>query len=190
MGSVGSTSTNSYLQNYLKNTPWINDSNRQMMIDNFNNNLSYAQQYFYSLPEKEQNALVGMQTNTHRVNEYQRNNDSGNEDLDNWIQNIKSAIGKYKLKEPVVTYRGVSEAEFNNLGNSTESFKSTSTKENMAELWAKNQGGYVIEYHISPGARVADVNGAPGANEDEILIDSGVRYKSVKKDGKRAIVYI
>ena len=155
------------------------------------------QQYYYSLQNKEQFALGGMQMDTRNINEYMSGrrkdfNDETKKNLDERIKNVKSAIRKYELEQPITLYRGVSKEEFDGIkeGGKTTSFKSTSTDEKRAEAFARNQGGYIIEYHAGKGSRVADVNGVPMANEDEFLIDSDVKYKKITKNGNRIIIEI
>lgn len=202
MGGRGASSGgggSSYTSGYLRNNPWLNnmgEETRKAMIENFEN-MPEEQQFYYSLTQDEQNALVQMQTNTQTINEYMsgRRTDISPEQsaqLDQEIANVKSAISHYDVKEPMTLYRGVNEAEFNNIasGGATESFKSTSVNSSTAENFARNQGGYIVEYHASRGARIANVNGAPGANEGEWLIDSNVKYRRVTRSGNRLIVEI
>lgn len=198
-GGQQSSSTNTYLQGYLDNNPWLSnmdEESRNNMIEHFNN-MPPEQQYYYSLTQAEQNAIVDMQYNTKRLNEYMSGRDTDfsdaqKEKFNAQIDNVKSAISKYDSKEPVNLYRGVSESEFNSIvnGGKTESFKSASTDAKRADSFAQNQGGYTVIYRASRGARIADVNGAPGANEKEFLIDSGVKYKKVTKKGKTVIIDI
>lgn len=202
MGGRGASSGgggSGYVSGYLANNPWLakmDKETQQEMIDNFKS-MPPEEQYFYSLNQNEQNALSSMQNNTSAINDYMsgRNtdvSDAQKEQYDQTIANVKSAISKYEVQEPVTLYRGVSEAEFNSIkdGGQTESFKSTSTDSARAQAFAQNQGGYIVEYHAGRGARIADVNGAPGANENEFLIDSGVKYRNVRKSGNRIIIDI
>ena len=186
-----------YLKEYLKNNPYFQSLNEESLngiIDSFKN-MSKAEQYYYSLTQAEQRAMTDMQTDTRNINQYMSGrrtdfSDSLKEDMDNEIKNMKSAIGKYKLEKPITVYRGMSEAEFNSIksGGKTDSFKSTSTEKSRADAFNANQGGYTVEYKVSKGARVADVNGAPGANENEFIIDSGVKYKKVTKKSDKYLV--
>ena len=203
MGGRGASSSatmggsSSYVNGYLENNKWLNnldEESKKNMLDNFKN-MPKEQQYYYSLSKKEQNALIDMQTSSQAINEYMsgRNVDiseARKEQLDEQISNVKSAIGKYKQDKPISLYRGVSEAEFNSIkdGGKTESFKSTSTDKSRAEAFAKNQGGYIIEYKAGKGSKIADVNGVSGANENEFLIDSGVKYKNVTQKGDNYLV--
>lgn len=194
MGSVGK-SGGSYFNDYVKNTPWIdwdNPTARKLNTESFNS-MSNSEQYFYSLSNEEQRALVGMQMNTWAINEYLRNNGSGNDRLDNDIKTLNSAIDKYNLTNDIVVYRGASQEEISNLLNEKEttSFKSTTSDLRTAQNFARSQGNGIIEYHISKGTKgVADVDGAPGANESEWLLRGGVKYKSVTVDNGRIIVNI
>jgi len=188
-----------YLNDYIENNKMLNnfdEKTRNNFIENFKN-LPKNQQYYYSLPKQEQFALSYMQMGTRIINEYMsgRNKDFDDEtkkDLEEKIKNIKSAISKYDLEKPITLYRGVSKEEFNEVqkDGKTTSFKSASTNENVADTFAKNQGGYIIEYRVGKGGRVADVNGLPRADEDEYLIDSDVKYKKITKNGNRIIIEI
>ena len=187
----------SYVDGYIRNNPWLSgmdENTRQMLIENFNN-MSPSEQFYFSLSPDEQQAIVSMQINTTAMNDYMsgRNQSVSDETkarFDKNIQSMKSAIDQYQLDEPVTLYRGVSKAEFDSIkqGGATESFKSTSTDKARAEAFAKNQGGYLIEYSVNKGARVADVNGAPMANENEFIIDSGVVFNSVSQKSDNYIV--
>ena len=188
-----------YLNDYIENNKFLNnfdEETRKGFIENFKK-MPKNQQYYYSLPNKEQFALGAMQMDTRNINEYMSGrrkdfNDETKKNLDERIKNVKSAISKYELEQPVTLYRGVNKEEFDGIkeGGKTTSFKSTSTDEKRAEAFAKNQGGYIIEYHAGKGSRVADVNGVPMANEDEFLIDSDVKYKKITKNGNRIIIEI
>lgn len=188
-----------YLNDYIENNKFLNnfdEETRKGFIDNFKK-MPKNQQYYYSLPNQEQFALGAMQMDTRNINEYMSGrrkdfNAETKKNLDERIKNVKSAISKYELEQPITLYRGVSKEEFDGIkdGGKTTSFKSTSTDEKRAEAFARNQGGYIIEYHAGKGSRVADVNGVPMANEDEFLIDSDVKYKKITKNGNRIIIEI
>lgn len=188
-----------YLNDYIENNKFLNNFDEQTrngFIENFKK-MPKNQQYYYSLPNKEQFALGAMQMDTRNINEYMSGrrkdfNAETKKNLDERIKNVKSAISKYELEQPITLYRGVSKEEFDGIkeGGKTTSFKSTSTDEKRAEAFARNQGGYIIEYHAGKGSRVADVNGVPMANEDEFLIDSDVKYKKITKNGNRIIIEI
>lgn len=196
-GSSGISSKSSYLSGYIQNNPWLNNVNeqaRKSAIDNFNS-MSEEEKYYYSLTAKEQSALEEMQYSTKTLNEYMSGrgadlSDDLKEDFDKEIASVKSAIKKYTVQKPGTLYRGVSKAEFDSIASekATDSFKSTSTDISRANAFAKNQGGYIVEYRYGKGARIADVGGVPGANEHEYLIDSGVKYKKVTKVSDTHIV--
>lgn len=189
----------SYTDNYIKNNGWIKTLDKESQkatIDNFNK-LPENQQFYYGLSDGEQASLMALQGDSTNVNEYMSGRNKNFDELtkkrlDNQIKNIKSAINKYDLKEPITLYRGVSKEEFDNIvdGGKTTSFKSTSTDLERAKAFGKNQGGYIVEYRVSKGSPVADVNGLPMANENEYLIDSDVKYKKVTKNGNKVIVEI
>ena len=194
---IGNNNISPYLEGYIKNNPWLEEmpeKSRKAIIDNFNN-MPDEKKFYYSLTEQEQSALMKMQVNTKLVNQLMSGRDtdipdSKKTELNEEITLVKSAIGKYQLQEPMTVYRGVGKQEFDNImeGGMTESFKSTSTDRNRAESFAKNQGGYIVEYRTSPGVRIANVDGVPGANEKEMLLDSGVKYKRVVRNGNRVII--
>lgn len=193
------TSTKDYTKGYIENNKWLNnfdEQTRNNMIDGFTK-MPKNQQFYYSLNDKEKTSLVAMQMNTWNINEYMSGrrkdfNDETKKELDEQIKNVKSAINQYDLEKPITLYRGVSKAEFDGIekDGKTTSFKSASTNEKTASNFAKNQGGYIIEYRVGKGGRVADVDGVPGANEDEYLIDSDIPYKKITKNGNRVIIEI
>ncbi len=133
-----------------------------------------------------------MQVGTRQLNAYMRDGGTDNASYDKTIQDMKSAISKYGSSEPMTLYRGVNEDEFNYILNhsQTESFKSTSSDIKRADAFGANQGNYIVEYHTSRGTRLADVNGAPGANENEYILDSGNKYTVRKVSDKHIIVNI
>ena len=188
-----------YLDGYIENNKFLDnfdEKTRESFIENFKN-LPKSQQYYYSLPKEEQFSLNAMQMDTRNINEYMsgRRTDFDDElkkDLDERIKNVKSAISKYNLEQPITLYRGVGKDEFDRVqtDGKTTSFKSASTDEKIANNFAKNQGGYIIEYKVGKGSRVADVDGLPMADENEYLIDSDVKYKKITKNGNRIIVEI
>lgn len=159
-------------------------------------NLNSAEKYFYSLTEDEKIAIVGAQTGMYSLNPYVRDGKSGDSYLENFDKNLNSAINKYELKSDIVTYRGVSVDEYFDVvfgGKVTDSYKSSSFDESVAKNFAKNQGGSIIEYHISKGkGKGADVTGAPGSSEKEFLLNKNVKYKKVEgtSDPNRIRVYL
>lgn len=188
-----------YTKGYIENNKWLNnfdEQTRDNMIDGFTK-MPKNQQFYYSLNDKEKTSLVAMQMNTWNINEYMSGrrkdfNDETKKELDEQIKNVKSAINQYDLEKPITLYRGVSKAEFDGIekDGKTTSFKSASTNEKTASNFAKNQGGYIIEYRVGKGGRVADVDGVPGADEDEYLIDSDIPYKKMTRNGNRVIIEI
>lgn len=159
------------------------------------------QEWFYNkLTDAEQMQIVSMQVNTTNLNRFLNDADFAKslpepirKQYAEQAKTAGKALSKYKLEEPITVYRGVSEEEFTNTmwdDVATKSFKSTSYDENRAMAFAKNQGGYIIEYHIKPGNYGADVNGVPGANEKEFLINRGVPYKILSSKGNRMVIQI
>lgn len=159
------------------------------------------QEWFYNkLTDAEQMQIVSMQVNTTNLNRFLNDADFAKslpepirKQYAEQAKTAEKALSKYKLEEPITVYRGVSEEEFTNTmwdDVATKSFKSTSYDENRAMAFAKNQGGYIIEYHIKPGYYGADVNGVPGANEKEFLINRGVPYKILSSKGNRMVIQI
>ena len=157
----------------------MSDSQRDMMVESYKS-MPLAQQWYYSLPDDEQVAITFYQNSSANISAERE-------------QKLRSAISKFKLNNDIITYRGMSKAEFDSIANSgaTENFKSTSADEQTAANFAKNQGGYMVEYHISKGSNVADLSGSPNDSEKEYLINKNVKYSKVVKSGdKRLIVYI
>lgn len=202
-GASGGAKTvrQSYMDEVVKNDYFLKNGDKNSeeykAVYNATKNLPLDQLYYKSLTTEEQNAITDLQNHTIAINEYMRKGEDGNANLDKTISEVKSAISKYKLTKDIVLYRGIGSEEYTDLvfggdGGKTTSFKSASTDKSVAEAFAKNQGGYVIEYRISKGSRVADVNGAPRANENEYLLDSGLKYKKKQSGGDRRhiIIYI
>lgn len=153
--------------------------------------------YYNQLTDAEQAGVVAAQYNTANLNRYLRGDTKDMSDaLKNSLKEeadvLDGALAKYKTTEETVTYRGVSADEFANvylgIEKSTKGVKSTSYDQNRADAFARNQGGFVIEYHIKPGNHGADVNGAPGANEQEFLIRNNMPQKVVQKVGKNRLI--
>jgi len=152
--------------------------------------------YYKELTDAEKKAVVDAQVNTESLNRYLRGegdfNEQTKEKLAKQVKELDSALAKFSTTEEVVTYRGVSSKEFANvyLGveKETKGVKSTSHDIKRAEAFAQNQGGFIIEYHIKPGNHGADVTGAPGADEREFLIRTGMPQKGIKKVSKNHII--
>ena len=153
--------------------------------------------YYNQLTDAEKTEVVNAQYNTKELNRYLRGDTTGmsdslKENLKNRSEILDKALAKYETQKEMVTYRGMSAEEFTNtylgIEKVTKGVKSTSYDPERAEAFAKNQGGYIIEYHIKPGHYGADVNGVPGANEKEFLIRNNMPQKVVQKIGKNRLV--
>lgn len=170
----------------------IEENNRKQSDDWYHNKLT----------NDEKSQIINMQYNTKNLNKYLYDKKYA-ESLSPEAQKMykkqaelaESALSKFELKDPIKTYRGVSGEEATKIifgEKTTENFKSTSYDEKRAKAFAENQGGWIVEYHISPGKHGADVNGVPGASEREFLINKNVGYKSTKVEmaDKKIVVEI
>lgn len=198
--SSGAKSTRqSYMDEVVKNDYFLKNGDKNSEeyknVYNATKNLPIEQLYYRSLSSDEQSAISKLQNNNTAINEYMRKGAKDNESFNKTIEDVKSAIDKYKLDKDISLYRGIGQEEYTNLvlgldGGKTTSFKSASTDKARAEAFASGQGGYVVEYKVSKGSRVADVNGAPMANEDEYLIDSNIKYKKITSGGDRKHIIV
>ena len=143
-----------------------------------------SESWYLSLPYKEQVAVVA-------YTGYNYTNDPSRKEM---TDDLESAIGKFSLNTELTTYRGVSAEEFSETlfsGGVKTTFKSTSTDLARAEAFARNQGGYIIEYRIKRGRHGAFLDGGvPGSNEREFLINRNQKMKVVSTKGKKMVVEI
>ena len=154
--------------------------------------------WYNKLSDSERKVILDAQYSTKSVNEYLRGarklDGSAKSDMEETVHTLDSALSKFKTDSDIVTYRGVNSEEFTNtyLGISpkTVGIKSSSYAKSRAEAFAKNQGGYIIEYHIKAGNHGADVNGVPGANESEFLIRHNMTQKVIAKPDKNTIIVV
>lgn len=143
-----------------------------------------SEKWYLSLTDKEQAAVVA----------YTGYNYTNNPSRSEMTDTLDNALSKFKTDKELVTYRGVSREEFVNTvfgGETKTTFKSTSTDLSRAEAFAKNQGGYIIEYHIKKGNHGAFLDGGvPMSVEKEFLINRNQKMKIVSSKGKKMIVEI
>lgn len=155
--------------------------------------------WYYNLTNDEKNAITSMQYSNQSLNEFLSGrrtdfDDATKQRLQKQAQDVDSALAKFTTDSEIVVYRGVSSSEFTNtylgIDTVTRGVKSTSYDPDRADAFAKNQGGFIIEYHVKPGRHGADVNGVPGANEREFLIRNNMPQKTISKQGNKIIVEI
>ncbi len=156
-----------------------------------------SEKWYEGLTDDEKKAVSDAQLSTQNLNEYlsgrRKFDDEMARQLEKEAKTLDSALSKFKTDKEIVTYRGVSSKEFAKVlfGEAkTQGVKSTSYSKDQAASFAKNQGGYIIEYHVKKGNFGADVNGVARANEKEFLIRNGMKQKTIKQDGKKLIVEI
>lgn len=134
------------------------------------------------------------------LNEYLYTGDSGDEEKDKMLKNLRSGISRFDVKENIKTYRGMSDDEWDRFDDFgiTDSFKSTSTDKEVGEEfqstanWANDTSttDKPVEIRVLKGSRAVPIDRISDFPEEaEILIDVGVKYyKTTDENGQRILI--
>lgn len=97
------------------------------------------------------------------------------------IDDFSKALSKFKLDDDIVTYRGISQAEYNEILNNSvfKDFKSTSVREKVAKNFQEDRSEHkLVTFKIPKGTNGAYVgNHSMVALEKEFTLNYGTRYK-------------
>lgn len=133
----------------------------------------------------------------HDLNEMAYNeyfNPSNREELENMANVLDESFKKFKLKDDIVAYRGMSRKEFNQIlsGNEFKEFKHLSIDEKVAKQFAKRtiDDGVVVKFYLPKGTNGAYIGDySIFKNEQEFVLNRNAKYEAVWKSKNEMEVY-
>lgn len=134
----------------------------------------------------------------HDLNEMAYNeyfNPSNREELVNMANVLDESFKKFKLKDDIVAYRGMSRKEFNQIlsGNEFKEFKHLSIDEKVAKQFAKRtiDDGVVVKFYLPKGTNGAYIGDySIFKNEQEFVLNRNAKYEAVWKSKNEMEVYV
>lgn len=134
----------------------------------------------------------------HDLNEMAYNeyfNPSNREELVNMANVLDESFKKFKLKDDIVVYRGMSRKEFNHIlsGNEFKEFKHLTIDEKVAKQFAKRSidDGVVVKFYLPKGTNGAYIGDySQFKNEQEFVLNRNAKYKAVLKSKNEMEVYV
>lgn len=134
----------------------------------------------------------------HDLNEIAYNKDfnpSNKEELINMSNVLDESFKKFKLKDDIIAYRGMSKTELKSLleGNIFKEFKHLSIDKEVAKRFSKMSvdGGVVVKFHLPKGTNGAYIGDySQFKNEKEFVLNRNSKYEIVTKNKKEVEVYI
>ena len=134
----------------------------------------------------------------HDLNEMAYNeyfNPSNREELENMANVLDESFKKFKLKDDIVAYRGMSRKEFNQIlsGNEFKEFKHLSIDEKVAKQFAKRtiDDGVVVKFYLPKGTNGAYIGDySIFKNEQEFVLNRNAKYDAVWKSKNEMEVYV
>lgn len=134
----------------------------------------------------------------HDLNEmvYNKNfNPSNREELENMANVLDESFKKFKLKDDIIAYRGMSKKEFQSLfqKDTFNEFKHLTIDEKVAKQFAKRSDdeGVVVKFYLPKGTNGAYIGDySKFKNEKEFVLNRNSRYEIVKKSKNEVEVYI
>lgn len=134
----------------------------------------------------------------HDLNEMAYNeyfNPSNREELENMANVLDESFKKFKLKDDIVAYRGMSRKEFNQIlsGNEFKEFKHLSIDEKVAKQFAKRSidDGVVVKFYLPKGTNGAYIGDySIFKNEQEFVLNRNAKYEAVWKSKNEMEVYV
>lgn len=134
----------------------------------------------------------------HDLNEMAYNeyfNPSNREELENMANVLDESFKKFKLKDDIVAYRGMSRKEFNQIlsGNEFKEFKHLSIDEKVAKQFAKRtiDDGVVVKFYLPKGTNGAYIGDySIFINEQEFVLNRNAKYEAVWKSKNEMEVYV
>lgn len=122
-------------------------------------------------------------------------NPSNKEELINMSNVLDESFKKFKLKDDIIAYRGMSKTELKSLleGNIFKEFKHLSIDEEVAKRFSKMSvdGGVVVKFHLPKGTNGAYIGDySQFKNEKEFVLNRNSKYEIVTKNKKEVEVYI
>lgn len=134
----------------------------------------------------------------HDLNEMAYNeyfNLSNREELVNMANVLDESFKKFKLKDDIVAYRGMSRKEFNQIlsGNEFKEFKHLSIDEKVAKQFAKRtiDDGVVVKFYLPKGTNGAYIGDySIFKNEQEFVLNRNAKYEAIWKSKNEMEVYV
>lgn len=134
----------------------------------------------------------------HDLNEMAYNeyfNPSNREELENMANVLDESFKKFKLKDDIVAYRGMSRKEFNQIlsGNEFKEFKHLSIDEKVTKQFAKRtiDDGVVVKFYLPKGTNGAYIGDySIFKNEQEFVLNRNAKYEAVWKSKNEMEVYV
>lgn len=134
----------------------------------------------------------------HDLNEMAYNeyfNPSNREELENMANVLDESFKKFKLKDDIVAYRGMSRKEFNQIlsGNEFKEFKHLSIDEKVAKQFAKRtiDDGVVVKFYLPKGTNGAYIGDySIFKNEQEFVLNRNAKYEAIWKNKNEMEVYV
>ena len=134
----------------------------------------------------------------HDLNEMAYNeyfNPSNREELENMANVLDESFKKFKLKDDIVAYRGMSRKEFNQIlsGNEFKEFKHLSIDEKVAKQFAKRtiDDGVVVKFYLPKGTNGAYIGDySIFKNEQEFVLNRNAKYEAIWKSKNEMEVYV
>ena len=100
--------------------------------------------------------------------------------LQTTIDDFSASLSKFSLEEDIITFRGVSQSEYNTIlkGNLFKDFKSSSTQKDKAITFAKDQSeDFVVKFKIPKGTNGAYLGtNSEYRNESEFTLNKNSKY--------------
>lgn len=149
-------------------------------------------------PQRESVRLLTGGKYYHDLNEMAYNeyfNPSNREELENMANVLDESFKKFKLKDDIVAYRGMSRKEFNQIlsGNEFKEFKHLSIDEKVAKQFAKRtiDDGVVVKFYLPKGTNGAYIGDySIFKNEQEFVLNRNAKYEAVWKSKNEMEVYV
>ena len=115
--------------------------------------------------------------------------------LENMANVLDSSLSKFELEDSIVTYRGMSMEEFNNLisGNEFKEFKHLSIVERVANNFVENYNdeGIVVKFYLPKGTNGAFIGDySRFHHEQEFILNRNTKYKRSINSENQVEVYI
>lgn len=122
-------------------------------------------------------------------------NPSNREELENMANVLDESFKKFKLKDDIVAYRGMSRKEFNQIlsGNEFKEFKHLSIDEKVAKQFAKRSidDGVVVKFYLPKGTNGAYIGDySQFKNEQEFVLNRNAKYEAILKSKNEMEVYV
>lgn len=127
---------------------------------------------------------------------YNKNfNPSNREELENMANVLEESFKKFKLKDDIIAYRGMSLKEFNQIlsGNEFKEFKHLSIDKKVAKRFSNMSvdGGVVVKFHLPKGTSGAYIGDySQFKSEKEFVLNRNAKYEAILKSKNEMEVYI